>query len=104
LLVIWAASGLGWGAHWLMDQTLWAGATPDESRGRIFSLAEAAVSLVGVGTALLGGWLISTFGPVLALAGIGATMAVGALVISIITRGFRAVAKVHVHLINQKSC
>lgn len=32
LLVIWAVSGLGWGAHWLMDQTLWAEITPDESK------------------------------------------------------------------------
>jgi len=46
LLVIWAISGIGWGAHWLMDQTLWAEVTADDTRGRVFSLAEAAVSLV----------------------------------------------------------
>jgi NRE family putative nickel resistance protein-like MFS transporter len=94
MLFIWAVSGLGWGIHWLMDQTVWAEATPDESRGRVFSLAEATVSLVGVIMALVGGWLITTLGPVTALAVIGLVMALGALALSLITRGYRAVAEV----------
>lgn len=94
LMVIWAASGLGWGAHWLIDQALWAEITPDESRGRVFSLAEAIVSLVAVFTTLAGGWLISTFGPILALASIGVTIAFAALALSLFNRGYRAIAQV----------
>lgn len=94
LLVIWAASGIGWGAHWLMDQTLWAEVTPDETRGRIFSLASAAVSLVAVLTALFGGWLIGTLGPVVALASIGLTVAFGALALAIFSPDYRKVAEV----------
>jgi NRE family putative nickel resistance protein-like MFS transporter len=94
MLIIWAVSGLGWGVHWLMDQTLWAEATPDETRGRVFSLAEAMVSLVGVVMALLGGWLIANLGPVPALAIIGLAMALGALALSLITKGYRAIAEV----------
>jgi len=77
-----------------MDQTVWAEATPDESRGRVFSLAEAVVSLVGVIMALIGGWLITTLGPITALAIIGLVMAVGALALSFITKGYRAIAEV----------
>jgi hypothetical protein len=65
-----------------------------KARGRVFSLAEAIVSLVAVFSALLGGWLIATIGPVLALASIGATIAVAALALSLITRGYRAIAQI----------
>lgn len=94
LLVIWAISGIGWGAHWLMDQTLWAEVTADETRGRVFSLAEAAVSLVAVIAALFGGWLIGVIGPVPALAVIGFIIAFGAIALTFRKREFRAVSAV----------
>jgi MFS family permease len=94
LLVIWAISGIGWGAHWLMDQTLWAEVTADETRGRVFSLAEAAVSLMAVITALFGGWLISRLGPVPALAVIGFIIAFGAIALSFRKSEYRAVSEI----------
>jgi MFS family permease len=94
LLVIWAISGIGWGAHWLMDQTLWAEVTADETRGRVFSLAEAAVSLMAVILALFGGWLISKLGPVPALAVIGFIIAFGAIALSFRKSEYRAVSEI----------
>jgi hypothetical protein len=74
---------------------LWAEVTTDETRGRVFSLATAAVSLVAVMTALFGGWLIGTLGPVVALASIGLSIAFGALALAIFTPDFRKVAEVY---------
>jgi len=91
LIIIWAVSGLGWGSHWLIDQTLWAEVTPDHKRGRIFSLAEATVAMVAVIAALAGGWLISNYGPVTALAAIGLSMAIGALGVSFLGGGYKTV-------------
>jgi MFS family permease len=87
-------SGLGWGSHWLIDQTLWAEVTPDEERGRIFGLAEATVAMVAVIAALAGGWLISNLGPVTALTAIGLTIAIGALAVSFIGGGYRTIGRI----------
>ena len=94
ILVIWALSGLGWGTHWLIDQALWAKVTPDHKRGRVFSLAEAAVSLAAVAAALFGGWPISSVDPVTALAIISASLSFGAIGAALITGGFRTVSSV----------
>jgi MFS family permease len=93
LLLIWAVSGLGWGAHWLMDEALWAEATPNEIRGRVYSLAEAAVALVAVAAALLGGRLVDSRGPLQALAIIGLAMATGALLVTALTKGYRTISQ-----------
>ncbi len=92
LLFLWFASGIGWGASWLMDNALWAEVTPDEVRGRVYSLAEAVVSLAEVGMALLGGWLVNARGPVQALAIMGVTIGLGGIALSALTGGYRAVA------------
>jgi MFS family permease len=92
LVLLWFVSGIGWGANWLMDNTLWAEATPDEVRGRVYSLAEAVVCLAEVLTALLGGWLVNFFGPVQALAIMGGTIGLGAIALSALTGGYKAVA------------
>ncbi len=92
LVCLWFTSGIGWGANWLMDNALWAEATPDEVRGRVYSLAEAVVCLAEVGTALLGGWLVHLLGPVPALAIMGGTVSLGAIALSALTGGYRAVA------------
>ena len=86
LLGLWAISGLGWGAFWLMDQALWAETTPDKLRGRVYSLADAVIALAEVCTALLGGWLVSALGPIEALFILGFTIAVGAIALAGITR------------------
>ncbi len=92
LLFLWFTSGIGWGANWLMDNTLWAEATPDEVRGRVYSLAEAVVCLAEVVAALLGGWLVNLLGPVQALAIMGGSIGLGAIALSALTGGYRAVA------------
>jgi NRE family putative nickel resistance protein-like MFS transporter len=92
LLFLWFAGGIGWGASWLMDNALWAEATPDEVRGRVYSLAEAVVCLAEVGTALLGGWLVNLRGPTQALAIMGGTLGLGAIAVSVLTGGYKAVA------------
>jgi MFS family permease len=92
LLVLWFISGIGWGANWLMDNALWAEATLDEVRGRVYSLAEAVVCLAEVVTALLGGWLVNFFGPVQALVIMGGTIGLGAIALSALTGGYKAVA------------
>jgi MFS family permease len=88
----WLIGVFGNEAAFFCDQTLWAEVTPAEARGRIFSLAEATVSLVAVVTALLSGWLIYTLSPVPALTGIGPAMALGALVLSLSNRSYRVIA------------
>jgi len=92
LLFLWFTSGIGWGASWLMDNALWAEVTPDEVRGRVYSLAEAVVSLAEVGMALLGGWLVNARGPIQALAIMGGTIGLGAIALSALTGGYKAVA------------
>jgi MFS family permease len=92
LVGLWFTSGIGWGASWLMDNALWAEATPDEVRGRVYSLSEAVVYLAEVSTALLGGWLVNLLGPVPALAIMGGTISLGAIALSALTGGYRAVA------------
>gem|GEM_PF-761204 len=92
LLFLWFISGVGWGANWLIDNALWAEATPDEVRGRVYSLGSAVISLAEVGTALLGGWLVNLLGPVQALAVIGVTISLGTIALSALTGGYRAVA------------
>lgn len=92
LLLLWFVSGIGWGASWLMDNALWAEATPDEVRGRVYSLAEAVISLAEVGMALLGGWLVNARGPAQALFIMGAAISLGAIALSALTGGYRAVA------------
>ena len=92
LVGLWFISGIGWGANWLMGNALWAEATPDEVRGRVYSLADAVISLVEVGTALLGGWLINALGAAQALFVIGGTIGLGTIVLSALTGGYRAVA------------
>lgn len=89
LLLLWFVSGIGWGASWLMDDALWAEATPDEVRGRVYSLADAVVSLVEVGTALLGGWLVNVRGPIQALAIMGGTIGLGTIALSALTGGYK---------------
>jgi MFS family permease len=92
LLFLWFTSGIGWGASWLMDNALWAEVTPDEVRGRVYSLAEAVVCLAEVVTALLGGWLVNVLGPIQALAIMGGTIGLGAIALSALTGGYKAVA------------
>ena len=92
LLGLWFTGGIGWGASWLMDNALWAEVTPDEVRGRVYSLAEAVVCLAEVVTALLGGWLVNLRGPVQALAIMGGSIGLGAIALSAVTGGYRAVA------------
>jgi DHA3 family macrolide efflux protein-like MFS transporter len=92
LLGLWFISGIGWAANWLMDNALWARATPDRVRGRVYSLADAAIHLAEVGTTLLGGWLINVLGPIQALCIIGGTVALGAVASSAVAGGYKAVA------------
>lgn len=95
LLGLWFISGIGWAANWLMDNALWARATPDRVRGRVYSLADAAIHLAEVGTTLLGGWLINVLGPIQALCIIGGTVALGAVASSAVMGGHRAVTEFH---------
>jgi len=93
LLVLWFVAGIGWAAFWLTDDTLWAQATSNEIRGRAYSLAEAAISLAEVGTALLGGWLVNLWGPRWALLFIGVVVSMGALLLSLLSGGYKVVAQ-----------
>jgi MFS family permease len=92
LVFLWFTSGIGWGASWLMDNTLWAEATSDEVRGRVYSLAEVVVCLAEAVAALLGGWLVNVRGPTQALAVMGGTIGLGAIALSALTGGYKAVA------------
>ena len=93
LVGLWFISGIGWGANWLMGNALWAEATPDEVRGRVYSLADAAISLAEVGTALVGGWLINALGAARALFVIGGTVGLGTIILSALTGGYRAITR-----------
>jgi len=84
LLLLWFAGGLAWSANWLIDNTVWAEATPDAIRGRVYSLAEATVAIAEVGTALVGGELINLLGPLRALALMGGSIAAGAIGVSLL--------------------
>jgi MFS family permease len=84
LLGLWCISGLGWGAFWLMEETLWAENTTDGLRGRVYSLADAGIALAEGCTALLGGWLVSALGPLEALFIMGFTIAIGAIALAAI--------------------
>ncbi|MGB3903632.1 MAG: MFS transporter [Anaerolineae bacterium] len=91
LLALWFVSGLGWAANWLIDQALWAQVTPDRVRGRVYSLAEAIISLAEVGTTLLGGWLVSARGPIQALFIIGLAISTGSVAVAALARPLRHV-------------
>lgn len=93
LLGLWFVAGVGWAGFWLTDDTLWAQATSDEVRGRAYSLAEAAISLAEVSTALLGGWLVSLWGPCWTLLFIGVVVSAGALLLSLLGGGYKMVAQ-----------
>jgi MFS family permease len=92
LLVLWFVNGLGWAAFWLTAQALLARITPDPIRGRVFSLSDAAIYSSEAGWALAGGWLVGAWGPVTAFVTIGATVAGGGLLLSMVSRGYRALA------------
>jgi len=93
LMVLWFMSGLGWAAFWLSGESMWAQLVPDEIRGRVFSLADAIINLVEAGTAILGGWLVSVCGPVEAIFIVGATMAIASVLLSVVSGGYQAVAR-----------
>ena len=93
LMVLWFISGLGWAAFWLSGESIWAQIVPDDIRGRVFSLADAIIHLVEAGTAILGGWLVSVRGPVEAIFIVGASMALGCVLLSVVSGGYRAVAR-----------
>ena len=93
LLVLWFISGFGWAALWLSGDSVWAQLVPNEIRGRVFSLADAIIHLVEAGTALLGGWLVSVRGPVEALFIMGATIAMGSVLLSAVSGGYQAVGR-----------
>lgn len=92
LLGLWLASGLGWAAMWLTTDTLFAQITPDPLRGRVYSLADAAIHSAEVGTALLGGWLVTAWGSAAAFFAIGLTICIGSIALSAASRGFRIIA------------
>lgn len=87
MLGLWIISGLAWAAFWLIDEALWAQVTPDRVRGRVYSLADAVICLAETGMTLLGGWLVTIRGPVQAFFVIGATISLGAIVLSALARG-----------------
>jgi MFS family permease len=93
LLILWFVSGVGWAAFWIIDEAIWARITPDESRGRVYSLADAIIFLVDAGMALLGGWLVHLLGPVVALSIIGAIVVAGAVALSTVSGGYKAIAR-----------
>jgi MFS family permease len=92
LLVLWLVSGVGWAAFWIIDEALWARITPDEVRGRVYSLADAVIYLAEVGTALVGGWLVYLVGPTTSLLLAGGIVVLGAAALSATSRGYKAVA------------
>lgn len=91
LLVLWLIGGAGRATHWLVDSTLWAENTPDEIRGRVYSLATAVVYLVEIGATTIGGWLINTLGVIGGLGIVGGTISVTALGAAALAGGFRTV-------------
>jgi NRE family putative nickel resistance protein-like MFS transporter len=93
LMALWFISGLGWAAFWLSGESLWAQLVPDEIRGRVFSLADAIIHLVEAGTAIVGGWLVSVRGPVEAIFIVGASMAIGSVLLSVVSGGYQDVAR-----------
>ena len=82
MLSIWFVAGLGWGAYWLVDNAYWAEATPDQMRGRVYSLSMAMISCVEVGMAVVIGWLVDVRGSAVALVSIGAIVTVAALAVA----------------------
>jgi MFS family permease len=93
LLAIWFFCGLGWSSFWLADNTLWARATTDQVRGRVYSLIEAIIALLEVLAALLGGWLINLWGPIPSLVVIGGAISGGSVLLALLTGGHRSVAQ-----------
>jgi hypothetical protein len=93
LLALWFASGLAWAVFWLTGESVWAQLIPDSLRGRVYSLADATVHLAEAGMVLLGGWLVSLLGPVQALFVIGLSISVGSVLLSVASKGFKALGK-----------
>jgi NRE family putative nickel resistance protein-like MFS transporter len=82
VLTIWFVSGLGWGAYWLVDNAYWAEATPDDMRGRVYSISLALISSVEVGMVVVIGLLVDARGPIVALVSIGAIVTVAAIAVA----------------------
>jgi hypothetical protein len=87
LLGLWFASGIGWGAFWLIDNALWAEGTLDHVRDRIVSLADALIYVAKVGAALGVGWLIPALGASRSLGIIGAAICTGTLALWVLGGG-----------------